>query len=87
MDYKVLIIFIDEIIFFTSTYEEHVSVCREVLQGLLEQEFYLKESNSQFFNKCLKVSRYIIKCEGLLADPIKQQKILDCPKPANRKKL
>ena len=42
--YQCLVIYIDNIIIYSRTYEEHVKDLKKVLQPLEEQKFYLKES-------------------------------------------
>ena len=44
MVYNCLLIYIDNIIIYWRTYEEHVRDLKKVLQQLKEQKFYLKES-------------------------------------------
>ena len=49
--YQCYVIYIDDVIIYSETYEEHVRDLKKVLQQLEEQKFYLKESKSQFFTR------------------------------------
>jgi len=49
--FKDLVIYIDDIIIFSDTYDEHVATLRKVLQRLLDEKFWLKASKCQFFTK------------------------------------
>jgi len=46
MVFKDLVIYIDDIIIFWDTHDEHVATLCQVLQGLLDEKFWLKA------NKC-----------------------------------
>jgi len=52
---KDLVRYIDHIIIFSDTYEEHVANLRKVLQRLLDEKFWLKASKYQFFSKRLDI--------------------------------
>ena len=47
MVHQCLVIYIDDIIIYSGTHEEHVRDWRKVLQGLRELKLYLKESKCQ----------------------------------------
>ena len=44
-------IYIDDLIIYTKTYKEHVALLRKVLQCLVDNKFWRKESKCQFFTK------------------------------------
>ena len=46
-----LVIYIDDIIIFSYTYDEHVATLPKVLQQLLDENFGLKASKYQFITK------------------------------------
>ena len=51
MLYNGLAIYIDDLIIYTKTYKEYVALLRKVLQRLVDNKFWLKESKCQFFTK------------------------------------
>ena len=87
MVFKDLVIYIDDIIIFSNTYEEHVATLRKVLQRLLDEKFWLKASKCQFFIKRLDILGHILTPEELHMDPKKRKKVLDFKVPSNRRKL
>jgi len=71
MVFKDLIIYIDDIIIFSDTYDEHVATLRKVPQRLLDEKFWLKASKCQFFTKRLDILGHILTPDGLYMDPKK----------------
>ena len=47
--YQCVVIYVDDIIFYSTKYEEHVRDLKKVLQRLEEQKFHVKKSKCQFF--------------------------------------
>jgi len=87
MVFKDLVIYIDDIIIFSDTYDEHVATLRKVLQRLLDEKFWLKASKCQFFTKRLDILGHILTPDGLHMDPKKFKKVLDFKVPSNRREL
>jgi len=87
MVYKCVVIYLDDIFICNRTYEEHVESVQEVCRRLLKEKFYLKESKCQFLTKRLEILGQVLTPEGLSADPITRQKIMDHPAPSNRRQL
>jgi len=87
MVFKDLVIYIDDILIFSDTYDEHVSALRKVLQWLLDQKFWLKASKCQFFTKRLDILGHILTPYGLHIYPKKRKKVLDFKVPSNRREL
>ena len=87
MIYKNLINYIDDIMILSKNYKQHVETLREVLQGLQDQQFWLKESQCQFFTKRLDILGHILPPQGLTADPLKLQKIFDFPEPRDKRQF
>ena len=79
MNYKDWIIYIYDIIIWSRNYKQHVEALWKALQRLPDQQFWLKESKCQFFNKSLDILVHILTPEGLSADPLKVQTIFDLP--------
>ena len=87
MAYQCLVIYIDNIIIYSKTYEEHVRDLKKVLQRVEEQKFYLKESKCQFFTRKLDILGLILTLDVLHVDPKKQKTILEFPTPTRKKDL
>jgi len=87
MVFKDLVIYIDDIIIFSDTYDEHVAALWKVLQRLLDEKFSLKASKCQFFTKRPDILVHILTPDGLHMDPKKRKKVLDFKVPSNRREL
>jgi len=79
-----LVIYIDDIIIYSDTYDEHVAILRKVLQRLLDEKFWLKASKCQFFTKRLDILGHILTPDGLHMDLKKRKKVLDFKVPSKR---
>jgi len=87
MVFKNLVIYIDDIIIFSDTSNEHVATLRKILQRLLAEKFWLKASKCQFFTKPLDILGHILTPNGLHMDSKKCKKGLDFKVPNNRREL
>jgi len=87
MVFKDLVIYIDDNIIFSDTYDEHIATLRKVLQRLLGEKFWLKASKCQFFTKRLDILGHILTPDGLHMDPKKRKKVLDFKVPSNHWEL
>ena len=85
--YRNLVIYLDDIIIATDSYEEHVRMVRLVLNKLRDEGFYLNTEKCQFLTKRLEVLGHIITHEGLSADPAKISKVMEFKIPHNKKLL
>jgi len=64
MVFKDLVIYIDDIIIFSDTWDEHVTTLLKVLQRLLDEKFWLKASKYQFFTKRLDILGHLLTPDG-----------------------
>jgi len=87
MVFMELVIYIEDIIIFSDTYDEHVATLRIVLQRLLDEKFWLKASKCQFFTKRLDILGHILTPDGLHMDPKKSKRVLDFKVPSNHWEL
>jgi len=84
---KDLVIYIDDIIFFLDTYDEHVASLQKVLQRYLDEKFWVQASKCQFFTKRLNILGHVLTADGLHMDPKTHKKVLDFKVPSNHQKL
>jgi hypothetical protein len=85
MDYldKFVVVFIDDILIYSQSEEEHVDHLRMVLQRLREHQLYAKLSKCEFwFNEVLFLG-HIINKDGLVVDPKKVANILNWKAPTD----
>jgi hypothetical protein len=80
---KFVIVFLDDILVYSKTEEEHEQHLRMVLQVLREHQLYAKLSKCSFYQKQIHYLGHIISEEGIVVDPEKVQAIQEWPAPRN----
>jgi hypothetical protein len=74
---KFVVVFIDDILVFSKTKEEHAEYLRLVLQKLREHQLYAKRSKCEFWLKEVSFLGYIVLNGGISVDPSKVKDVLD----------
>lgn len=64
-------IYLDDIIIFSSTFEQHLECLNAVFSGLTEHNLKLKESNFEFFKHKVTCLGHLVSEEWIEADPDK----------------
>lgn len=77
-------IYIDDVIIYSNTLEEHVKHVRTIIDILKREKFYLSKRKLQFLNKELKILGHIIDDSGIRMDPDKINNVLAWKIPTNR---
>ena len=75
------IIYLDDVIIFSKTPDEHIERLRGVLQKLQNVGLKLKPSKCEFFKERISYLGHIVSKNGVETDPKKIQVILDWPRP------
>ena len=83
MDYldKFVVVFIDDILIFSKTEEEHEEHLRLVLQKLRENQLYAKLSKCEFWLKEVSFLGHVISQGGVSVDPGKVKDVLTWETP------
>jgi hypothetical protein len=76
-------VYMDDILLFSKTEEEHHQHLQTVLSILKENQFYAKLSKCSFFKGETKFLGYLVDGEGIKMDPDKVSAILAWPEPKN----
>jgi hypothetical protein len=76
---KFLILFIDEILIYSKTGEEHEEHLRLVLQTPREHQLYAKFSKCEFYHDKVQYLRHVILGEGISFDPQNVKSIVVWP--------
>ncbi len=82
-----VIVYIDDILIYSDTQEEHVRHVRSVLKRLLQHQLYVKAEKCEFHQTNTSFLGYIISQDGVSMDDKKVQAVLDWPQPQTVKEL
>ena len=80
---KFVIVFIDDILVYSSSKEEHAEHLRIVLQTLKEHQLYAKFIKCQFWLDRVAFLGHVVSAEGISVDPQKIEAIVDWKPPTN----
>ena len=81
-----VIVFLDDILIFSKTEEDHARHIDEVLKVLRKHQLYAKESKCEFVKQTMAFLGYLVTKDGITMDPDKVKAIVDWPKPLNTPK-
>ena len=80
---KFVVVFIDDILIYSKTDEEHVEHLRVVLGRLREHQLYAKFSKCEFWLREVAFLGHVLSENGVAVDPSKVQDVLDWVQPQN----
>ena len=66
---KFVVVFIDDILVYSKSFEEHEVHLRQILQNLREHQLYAKLSKCEFWLKEVTFLGHVISAEGIFVDP------------------
>ena len=81
LNLKWCVVYLDDIIIYSKTPEEHVERLRAVLQKLREAGLKIKPSKCNFFKKEISFLGHIVSEQGIATDPKKIEKVVQWPIP------
>ena len=84
---KKVIIYIDDILIITQSFEEHITLLEKVLNTLVENGIKIKVTKCEFLKEEVRFLGHIISKEGIRKSPEYVQKIKSFPKPTNVNQL
>ncbi len=85
--YDFVMVYLDDIIIFFQTIEEHLQHMRKVLETLRQVELKLKLKKCEFIKKQLKYLGFIIGKFEIKSDPNKVRAIVNQPAPTNQTQI
>ena len=85
--WKVCLLYLDDIIVFSKTFEEHVEQLGMVLARLSQSGLKVAPKKCHFFRPSVVFLGHIVSSQGLATDPSKTQCIVDWPQPKNVKEV
>jgi transposase InsO family protein len=83
----VVCVYLDDILIFTETLEEHDRVTRLVLERLRQYKLYLRHDKCEFARTKIEYLGLIISHGQAEMDPVKVAGVADWPTPSNRKEV
>lgn len=85
---KFLVAYLDDILIYSDTKEQHLKHIELVLQRLREAKLsYAKMSKCEFFQRELKFLGHVVGSDGIKVDPAKTAVVRDWPPPADVSQL
>jgi hypothetical protein len=84
---KFVLVFFDDILIYSKSWEDHVQHVDKVLQLLKEQQLYAKPSKCFFGVKEVEYFGHIVSHEGVKVDPNKIKAMMDWPIPKTLKNI
>ena len=84
---KECLIYLDDIIIFSKTFDEHITRLENVFKQLEKHGLKLKASKCEFFKSQVQYLGHIVSDEGIQTDPDKIAALKDWPAPTNIKEL
>ena len=82
-----VVIYIDDILIFTETMEEHRKIVAQVLQRLQEHQLYLKPEKCKFHQTRVSFLGLIISHNHIEMDPVKVTGVTQWPEPSRKKEV
>ena len=76
-----VLVFFDDILIYSRSWNDHTSHLREVLQVLQDNCFFVKQSKCLFGQTQIDYLGHVISIQGVSMDPTKVQAVLDWPTP------
>ena len=78
---KFVVVFIDDILIYSRTREEHAKHLRTVLNILREKQLYAKLSKCDFWMSEIQFLGHVISAQGISVDPSKVEVVLQSERP------
>jgi hypothetical protein len=85
--HKYVVVYLDDILVYNKTPEEHLQHLESVLQALSDNKLYANFEKCAFNNPEVEYLGHVVSAEGIKPDPKKVQAVLQWPQPANKKEL
>jgi hypothetical protein len=83
----VVVVYLDDILIFTETLNEHWKVSRRVLEVLEKHKLYLWQDKCEFEKTTIEYLGVIISHNSVAMDPVKIARVTEWPTPMNKKEV
>jgi predicted transcriptional regulator len=85
--YQLLLVYLDDVIVFSKTFDEHLERLEKVLTRLAQQGLKIKREKCSFLRKEVSYLGYMVSSDGVSTDPDKISVVKDWPVPKTVKEL
>jgi len=80
----IVVVYLDNILIFTKTEEEHEQAVQRVLEILAEHKLFLRLEKCEFHQKQIEYLGLVISENKVMMDPVKVARVREWPIPENR---
>ena len=87
MNFTHLLIYLDNLIIFSKTFEDHLERLQIVFDRLQEHGLKLKPSKCHLVRKEVQYLGHLVSAEGIKTNPEKISRVKDWERPTNRKEV
>lgn len=84
---KCVIVFFDDILIYSATFEDHLTHLQQVLSLLQKESWFVKRSKCKFAQREISYLGHVISDKGVATDNTKVEAVLSWPTPINIKEL
>ena len=85
--YKFVLVYLDDIIIYSKTFDDHIVHLRSVFELLLSAGLRLNRTKCEFFKNEIDYLGYIVSIDGIAPNTKKMESITSYPEPTNQKEL
>ena len=82
--YKGVMVFVDDILIYSSTAEEHRELVEFVLRRLQEEGYYAHPAKCEFFQKEVSFLGHVVSATGVAVQEHKVKSVKDWPRPESK---
>jgi len=82
---KGVLVFMDDILIYSSSLEEHVKLLHEVFTILQQNQLLIKTSKCSFDQRSVEYLGHVVSAQGVSTDPAKIKAVSQWPVPSNIK--
>jgi len=83
----VVMVYLDDILIFTETLEEHRKITRHILELLEKHKLYLHSEKCKFKKTTIEYLGVIVSHNSVVMDPVKIAGVTEWPAPTNKKEV
>jgi hypothetical protein len=83
----VISVYLDNILIFTNSLEEHSQITHPMLNHMREHKLYLRPEKCEFERTKIKYLSVVISHNKVEMDPVKIAGVVDWPTPSNKKEV